>query len=62
MKGHSGWRITLVMARLIMDELNAQQPDIIILMIGTNDMIVNFGVIVHLRLSALIDQITNLFT
>jgi len=57
-EGHSGWRIDEI-ASSINGWLNAQQPDIIILMIGTNDMIVNFDV-GNAPAAQLIDQITNL--
>lgn len=60
-EGHSGWRIDEI-ANSINGWLNTQQPDVITLMIGTNDILDNFDVsAAPARLSALIDQITNLF-
>ena len=60
-EGHSGWRIDEI-ANSINGWLNTQQPDIITLMIGTNDILDDFDVsAAPARLSLLIDQITNLY-
>jgi Ca2+-binding RTX toxin-like protein len=58
-EGHRGFRIDQI-AALVNDWLDTQQPDIIPLMIGTNDMSWNKGLsTAPNRLSTLIDQITN---
>ncbi len=57
-EGHRGFRIDQI-AALVNDWLDTQQPDIIPLMIGTNDMSWNKSLSTAPdRLSALIDQIT----
>ncbi len=57
-EGHSGWRIDQI-AGSIVTWLTAYRPDIVLLMIGTNDMVQDFDVAAApARLSALIDQIT----
>jgi len=58
-EGHRGFRIDQI-AALVNDWLDTQQPDIIPLMIGTNDISWNKDLsTAPNRLSALIDQITN---
>jgi len=61
-KDHEGHSVGLHdIANSISGWLNTQQPDIITLMIGRNDILDNFDVsAAPARLSALIDQITNL--
>lgn len=59
-EGHSGWRIDQL-ANSVDRWLRTQQPAVILLMIGTNDIIQNYGVgSAPRRLSALIDRITDL--
>ena len=58
-EGHGGAGISII-ANFVNQWLNAQQPDIITLMIGTNDMFdPAAGSNTSNRLSTLIDQITN---
>ena len=56
-EGHSGWRIDEIAAEVI-PWLTAAQPDIVLLMIGTNDMAQDYNrATAPDRLSALIDRI-----
>ncbi|NER98111.1 MAG: SGNH hydrolase [Symploca sp. SIO1B1] len=56
-EGHSGWRIDEI-HRMSSIWLNQFQPDIILLMIGTNDMVQKYGVEqAPERLSKLVDDI-----
>ncbi|HZO26786.1 MAG TPA: SGNH/GDSL hydrolase family protein [Chloroflexota bacterium] len=56
-EGHSGWRIDQI-AEAATPWLQAYRPQIVLLMIGTNDMLQNYEVnAAPSRLSALIDQI-----
>ena len=58
-EGHSGWRIANI-AGSIDNWLNTSKPDVVALMIGTNDIVFNDDVgNAPARLSRLIDQITN---
>src|SRR5262249_32839115 len=58
-EGQSGWRIDEIIGS-IDDWLDAAEPDIILLHIGTNDCVQNYQLhTVRDRLSALIDRITN---
>ncbi|MGZ5380066.1 MAG: Ig-like domain-containing protein, partial [Mycobacterium sp.] len=57
-EGHSGWRIDQISASVV-SWMNAYRPDIVLLMIGTNDMVQDYQLSTAPdRLSALIDQIT----
>lgn len=56
-EGHSGWRIDEIQANIV-SWLQSQSPDMVLLMIGTNDMIGNYDVAgAPQRLSDLIDSI-----
>jgi len=57
-EGHGGWRIDQISAQ-VQGWLTTSRPDVVLLMIGTNDVIQNFD-LAHApaRLSALIDKIT----
>ncbi|WP_102126791.1 RICIN domain-containing protein [Deinococcus planocerae] len=56
-EGHSGWRIDEISAR-VDGWVDAYQPEVILLMIGTNDMIQNYDVArAPARLGALLDKI-----
>ena len=57
-EGHSGWRIDQISAS-VAGWMNTYRPDIVLLMIGTNDMVQGYQLsTAPNRLSALIDQIT----
>ena len=57
-EGHSGWRIDQISASVV-SWMNAYRPDVVLLMIGTNDMVQDYQLSTAPdRLSALIDQIT----
>jgi len=56
-EGHSGWRIDQISAS-ITSWMNAYQPDVVLLMIGTNDVVQDYQLATAPdRLSSLIDQI-----
>jgi lysophospholipase L1-like esterase len=58
-EGHSGWRIDQLSGSVV-TWLDAHNPQVVLLMIGTNDMVQNFEVAAAPdRLSALVDQITS---
>jgi lysophospholipase L1-like esterase len=58
-EGHSGWRIDQI-ANSAVNWLNVYRPDIVLLLIGTNDMAQGYQLSTAPdRLSALIDQITS---
>ena len=57
-EGHSGWRIDEIAAN-VDGWLEAQQPDVVLLMIGTNDILQTYDLAgAPRRLSELIDRIT----
>ncbi|MCC6497626.1 MAG: hypothetical protein IT193_15345 [Propionibacteriaceae bacterium] len=57
-QGHRGWRIDQISAEVV-PWLSAAQPSIVLLMIGTNDMIQDYNrATAPDRLSALINRIT----
>ncbi|HEY2333228.1 MAG TPA: SGNH/GDSL hydrolase family protein [Acidimicrobiales bacterium] len=57
-EGHDGWRIDQI-AAIATDRLLRYQPDVVLLMIGTNDLVQDDAVATAPdRLAALIDQIT----
>jgi lysophospholipase L1-like esterase len=57
-EGHAGWRIDQIDAN-VTGWLNSAQPEVVLLMIGTNDMLQEFDATnAPARLSALIDKIT----
>lgn len=59
-EGHRGWRIDQIAAS-VNEWLNTYQPDVVQLMIGTNDILQDYALSTAPdRLSGLIDQITNL--
>lgn len=59
-EGHRGWRIEQIAAS-VNEWLNTYQPDVVQLMIGTNDILQDYALsTAPNRLSGLIDQITNL--
>ncbi|HEU5086938.1 MAG TPA: SGNH/GDSL hydrolase family protein [Roseiflexaceae bacterium] len=58
-EGHSGWRIDQIDANIVA-WLNASQPDIVLLLIGTNDVLQQYQLSsAPARLSELIDTITS---
>jgi lysophospholipase L1-like esterase len=58
-EGHSGWRIDQLSGSVV-TWLEAHNPQVVLLMVGTNDMVQNFQVAAAPdRLGALVDQITS---
>ncbi len=57
-EGHAGWRIHQIDANIV-NWVQQAQPDIVLLMIGTNDMGQSDASTAHIRLSGLIDNIAD---